>query len=448
MSSSLKRKNAKRIVTRSLSKKQKFDTSKPVSVPEPEPNNNPVTEPKISKLSDLNEDCQIEIFRHCTIDDLVSAVEYDKKLSAAARWVFKQKVQDKFISLTNEIDTDKCNVPSTQVKMVKHFGDVFHGIKLTYDNDYHRFDHIIEKAINNRCHKTLRSLRIENVGRYSLFDIKKPFKNVRKLQFSGGTLNCLIPQIGKWFPNASNLRISKFFFPVKDKKKLAPKHCHALRELQIRMFTSIYSGDFAKWVTDFVVMNPQLTKLSLTFHAEMLNLLALRMPIMSNLHLEILPNHFHDGAPVHFEKLKKLTFRGQISSINVTADEIGTLDINLQWLMSDDLHNLFRRGTSINRLNIIHKWHADSNPDEIIERIKDIANIEELTLPAADTISTKEIVDLIGGCKTLKWILIHGDGEMADYPGLKKCLGAEWMVRRRNAFVNNVLKFGFEFQKF
>lgn len=446
MSSSLKRKNTEEMVTRSRSKKQKMiDAQIQRKEPEQEPSI-PVTKEKISKLSDLNEDCQIEIFRHFSIDDLVNVVEYDKKLSAAARWVYRQKTQNQFVCFSNEVDPERCNVPTTQVKMLNRFGADIDGVKLVYDDDYRRFDHIIEKAINNRCHKTLKSLRIENVGRYSLFDIKKPFKNVRKLQFSGGTLNYLIPKIGKWFPNANKLRISNFMIPQKNTEKLTPKHYHALRELQIRSYP-ILESSYARWATDFVVMNPQLTKLSVTYNTEMMTLLSMRKPVLSALHLEIIPSRFHDNSMVHFEKLKKLTFRGQVSRINVTAGEIGTMDINLRCFMNSDLYDLVRSGASINRLNIIQKWYADSNPNEIIERVKYVANLKELTFPADDYISTEEIVDLVGHCKTLKWILIHADKEMPEFPGIEEKLGTEWVVRRRRAIINMVAKFGFEFQK-
>lgn len=446
MSSPLKRKCIEQIVTRSWTKKQKIDESPiPERETEPEPSN-PATKQNISKLSDLNEDCQIEIFRFCSIDDLVNVVQYDKHLSNAARWIFKQKTQEKFVCFSNEIEPEKRYAPTAQLKMLNRFGSEIDGIKLVYDDEYRRFDNIIERAINNRCHKTLKSLRIENAGRYSLFDIKRPFKNVRKLQFSVGMLNHIIPKMGQWFPNARTLRISYSLFPTKNMKKMAPKHCHALRELQIRSHPIIQTG-YAKWITDFIDVNPQLTKLSITYHTIMMTMLCMRMPDLSNLHLEIIPSRFHVNSSVHFEKLKKLSFRGQASKINVTADEIDTLDINLQWLMSDDLNNLVHSGTSLNCLNIIEKWHVDSYPDNVIERIKDIADLKELTFPANDAIKTKEIVNLIGGCKTLKWIFIHAEKEMPEYPGIKESLGAGWIVHRRNAMVNNKPKLGFVFQK-
>lgn len=161
------------------------------------------------------------------------------------------------------------------------------------------------------------------------------------------------------------------------------------------------------------------------------------MAVLSNLHLEILASELNGDASVKFEKIKMLSFRRRLTRYNVTADEIGTLIIDLKRLISDELYNFIRRCTSINHISIMCKWHIDNNPVEIIERMKNVVNLKKLIFPSDDTISTKEIVDLVSSCKTLEWIYIHSDKEMPEYPGIKESLGAEWVVRRHSAMNHN-----------
>lgn len=450
---SLKRKTTERIVTRSRSKRQIIE----VPSPQPEPKRTSDTKVKISKISDLNEDCQIEIFRYCSFHDFVNIIEYDKKLNATARWVFQQKAQNTLISVTNEIVAEKSIIASPSVKLLNRFGSDIDGLKLIYDEEYRRFDHIIEKAIINRCHKSLISLRIENMARYSMFDIKKPFINLEKLQIFGGTMCDLIPKFGKWFPNASYLRLVNLKFPKKHKEKLAPNYCNALHKLSIRpTYATGESAFYAQWATDFVILNPQLTKLSVTYNSGMLAMLSTKKPSLPNLHLEIfsdrypvldvLRNHVI-GSFIHFNELKKLTLRGHVSRINVTANEIGTLDVYLTNLISSDLLIFVEKGTSIKSINIIRKWDIASDPDKVIEVIGMIKGLKELSISSHSSITTKEIVGLVMRCKTLDYIFIHADEKMAEYLGIKEKLGTEWEVTRDTALFNNVPKLGFLFTK-
>lgn len=451
MSSKLKRKVIERINTRSRTRRQKIETP----APDPEPSI-PETKPKISKISDLNEDCQIEIFRYCSFYDFVNLIEYDKELSATARWVFQQQSQNDLVPVSNEIDPKKSINISPSVKLLNRFGSDIDGLKLVYDNDFRRFDHIIEKAIINRCHKTLVSLRIENMSRYSMFDIKKPFIHLDKLQIFGGTMCDLIPNFGKWFPNATYLRMMNLNFPKKNMEQLAPTYCPALRELYIR--PNHVTGDsefYAKWATDFVLLNPQLMKLSVTYHIGMLSLLSTKNPCLPNLHLEIFSDRFPVldvrnlmmGSIIHFDKLRKLTLRGQVARINVTSNEITILDVYLTNLRSSDLVNFVEKGSSIKSINIIRKWDAVSDPDNIINVIKQIIDLRELSFSSHSSISTKQIVELITKCTTLRYIFIHEDEEMDEYPSIKEKLGAEWNITRDRALFNGVPKLGFLFQK-
>lgn len=452
MSVSLKRKATERIVTRSRSKRQNME----VPIPEPEPSTSD-TKAEISKISELNDDCQIEIFRYCSFYDFVSIIEYDKELSATARWVFQQKAQNTLVPVSNEIDPEKGIMASPAVKLLNRFGSDIDGLKLVYDEEFRRFDHIIERAIINRCHKSLVSLRIENMARYSMFDIKKPFINLEKLNVFGGTMCDLIPKFGKWFPNASYLRLVNLKFPKKNKERMAANNCHALRELYIRPTHVTGESEFyAQWATDFVILNPQLTKLSVTYNTGMLSLLSIKKPSLPNLHLEIFSDRFPvldvlrnlvGGSFIHFDKLAKLTLRGQVSRINVTANEIGTLDVFLTNLISSDLLNFVEKESSIESVNIIRKWDTVSDPDKVVEVIKQIKGLKKLSLSSHSSISTKEVVELVKRCPTLGYIFIHSDEEMAEYPDIKNKLGAEWMVTRDKALFNNVTKLGFLFSK-
>lgn len=423
-----------RVVTRSWSKKQK-------------------EEKEITKLSDLNFDCLINIFHCLSTDDLLNAVEYDNDLLEAAKWIFKQKTRGKWVSITNEHDPLR-NGPSQHVKLLEHFGSEIEHLDLLYDQDHQRFDHIIERVVIEKCHKKAISLVLQQPTLYTLYTLDRPFESVKQVILIGGTVCTFMSKFGLWFPNATKLQLHHPKWPEsRNKLDMLQNRCPALREVIIE--DGNQTTEFTVWMTNFIVLHPRITEIKLKFQEPILALLCERMPRMPNTHLEVHTKGSVLPKIIHFQRLNRLTLRGasMLTLFSISTDRIDFLEIDpLRHHLNFGVLTMIRSNITAKSLNLACKWAGDEFIIiEFIKIVKSMPNLIRLAFAAHDTITTCTIVDLIGGCKHLKWLLIHSDIPLDEYARIERALGGKWKViahKSASYQLNPRVKvFGYEFQK-
>lgn len=422
-----------RVVTRSWNKKQK-------------------SKKEITKLSNLNFDCLTNILRNLSIKDLLNAVEYDNDLLEAAKWIYKRKVRGKWVSITNKHDPLRTET-SKYVKLLEHFGSDIEHLDILFDEDYRRFDHIIEKVVIEKCHKSIISLVLQQPSFYTMYTLDKPFESVQQVIMIGGTVSIFMSKFGLCFPNATKLQLYHPRWSGNKNLDMLENRCPALREIIIEGGNKTL--EFTEWMTNFIVSHPKITKIKLKFQEPILALLCERMPRMPNTHLEVLTKGSVLPRMIHFHQLKRLTLRGasMLTLFNISTDRIDFLEIDpLRHHLNFGLLTMIRSNITAKSLFMACKWAGDEFiTTEFIAVVKSMPNLICLAFAAHDTITTFKIVDLIGGCNSLRWMFIHSDIPLDEYPRIDKALGGGWKVIAHKSAtyqLNTRVKVsGYEFQK-
>lgn len=425
-----------RVVTRSWSKKRKSQN----------------TQKEMTKLSDLNFDCLTYILGKLSTEDLVNAVEYDNELLEAAKWVFKQKTRRQWVSITNEHDPLRMGT-SQHVKLLKHFGSEIEHLDISFGEDYHQFDHIIERIVIAKCYNKIISLVLQQPTLYTMYKLNRPFDSVQQVILISGTVCTFMSQFGLWFPNAIKLQLYHAKWSDSRMLDMLQYRCSALREIIIENGNETMA--FVQWMTNFIVLHPRITKIKLKFQDSLLALLCDRMPRMPNTHLEIISKGSMLPKMIHFQHLSRLTLRraSRLNLFNISTDRIDFLEIDpIRHYLNLDLLNMIRSNITAKSLNLTCKWAGDEFITiEFIRIVKSMPNLIQLSFAAHDSITTYRLVDMIDGCKSLKWLFIHSVIPFDQYPRINKALGGKWKIIAHKSVsypLNTRAKvFGYEFKK-
>lgn len=309
-------------------------------------------------MTDLNEDCLIDIFSYLSKEDLVNIVEYDKdNFGNAARIVFSKKFAKKLIEVTDRFD------PSTEkdpcdVKLLTHFGDLIENLEIDYCKEFRRYKRL-DKAILKNCSNSLVQLHITGGYQMTLSKITEPFVNVKKVSFWYGTPCDLVSDLNKWFPNANSLDM--FYLERNDwtSYKSFIKHYPSLEHFGVsnaECFDYIIDGIIdSSGLKKFARLNPQLKSLKLFNDATCTELpkrwhryscLRLYDVVLSKIN-EALPNleklylkfEPYDNACnidrelLRFKNLKELTIDsgGAKKVVPILTDDLQVLSVTGNW---------------------------------------------------------------------------------------------------------------------
>lgn len=183
------------------------------------------SEPAIAtKITDLNDDCLVNIFGHLDLESLFNVAIANEWLRPAARIVYKKKFGGIMV-LINECDEVRPSYPNNRLinsKMnpwneiyiigfeqcllyLRCFGPSITRLIINYNGSKsHRYNHL-HQYINDYCADSLTCLKFKYMPNVAAEQFRKVFNNVETVSFYDGVLGEQWPAFVKCFPNLRRL---------------------------------------------------------------------------------------------------------------------------------------------------------------------------------------------------------------------------------------------------
>lgn len=204
---------------------------------------------------------------------------------------------------------------------------------MIYEEEYHHFNHIIEKAVLDHCTDSLERIHLMNAGRFSMFEIDKPFRNLSHVEMSNGTICSPFSNIAEWFPALQSLKLTNLQLHSTPAEKIFDHRlCTELEKLEIRNLKSKNGGNvYMEKIAVLVQHSPNLSYIWIDNQDnvdELLGAIAELNPMLSNLYLNQFLGKPVGTATIHFKSLKQLDFNSTEQTLNIAADEIEHLYID------------------------------------------------------------------------------------------------------------------------
>lgn len=420
------------------------------------------SEPKKARnemiFTDLNEDCQFEVFKYLNIEDLSSAANTVKCMVNPARDVFTKFYGNKMVPVSNE-----CALKS--VPVLKRFGDLINKLEVNYSVS-HRYDLQLDKAIVTFCQDTLVELTLIDIDKDVFHESKTPFEKVIKVRFDGGFGVNIIRRFNELFPNAQSLDLVDMQFKSQEDSKCIEQRFPALTHLGIESsmrIADIYLTDNAltvcgvidnsKTIT-FIVgnlkkameLNPQLVSLKLK-HGQDLKFMmnpnaVLRLPNISNslmqlesLHVDVTQGRqFLLGGlrneTASFDHLTKLTvdFDLILNVSGIVATQLETLVLNRtgEFPLNGLVTKILSSNKDIKDLQLLGSWENNFDPKELL---KDLSKLQRLKIECE--MDYRQLVWIFANCNELKEFSVQkiDDVSMEQLLGFMERMNFGWTVK-------------------
>lgn len=279
---------------------------------------------KLTRLGDLPFDCLVKIFDNINVKELINVVDYDIRVRAAARFIFKKNFSDEKYTVLNVFDPRREETQSL-LKLIKFFGTEITKLRIKYIEEYRSVDYILDNTIVAECHKSLIEIEFINANAFNMHNIDKSFEKVRKVMFAMSRCCHLIWNFNKWFPNAHTLcLVSQKSIMFEDRQML--KQCFpALKHFRIGNMPNEekppeiwnYKNLNNYSVMMFIHLNPQLKSFLIAFNKfaspqfvdlkwnyEILEAIHSSLTDLESLYIEIGPgDHKFDVSEFDFSQL-------------------------------------------------------------------------------------------------------------------------------------------------
>lgn len=363
---------------------------------------------KPSKLSDLNEDCLLEIFKNFSVEDLFNIIEYDNCVLNAAQHVFEKHFCFEYFSISNEFDRDNETVPLS-VRFLNYFGSKIRQINIKYDEKYRGKDYLLDETLFTKCNQSLYAIKFENAGLFTMDEIDKPFKHVTFVHFVRSKFNILIRDFGKWFPNAHTLILENIKLQEYNDLKLLENHHPKLERFEISNSKAENTPESLKKkvrncnLKVFFKLNPQLETLAFicddydstvpvvrNFHDfngikldwNLLSSLKYDLKNLHHLHLNLKHDSLNADKTLQCVELNKLT---HLTVTFKTPNVLKNFPISIKKITNLVLHgsyldlnckNFIKQTESVQLLNLYGPWVPGSNYE--IEMIQTAASLPKL----------------------------------------------------------------------
>lgn len=209
------------------SKRVAADMGDNIDAPRKKAKNIVVAEPL--KVTDLNDDCLEDIFRHLDITQLTNVANSHPRFVNAARMVYKVKNSNKTLCIRDSGNTitltDDANcfeeVRATPTVFLQNFGHLTKSLQLDYysedgyysgdiSNEHHWRE--IEDLVFKYCRKTLITLKLKHCSNDVMEEIRGEFENVERLTIVNCTFsNRNAIRFSKWFPKITRLKLKEVY---------------------------------------------------------------------------------------------------------------------------------------------------------------------------------------------------------------------------------------------
>lgn len=162
----------------------------------------------MTAITDLNDDCLMEIFIKLSMEELVYVAEASTSLLSAARGTFQRNFSKLLVEVSNEFHP-KSEDMSLSIKLLKHFGGQIKKLKVVYHKKCSRFNDILEDMILDRCNAILSEIVIVNGDELVFHRVVKPFQELLKMSFVRSNIPDVLLHFEKWFPKAKVLELKE-----------------------------------------------------------------------------------------------------------------------------------------------------------------------------------------------------------------------------------------------
>ncbi|XP_037028593.1 uncharacterized protein LOC119068862 [Bradysia coprophila] len=159
-------------------------------------------------ITDLNDDCLMEIFSTLSMKELAYVAEANISLVSAAQGTFQRNFGKVVVEVSNEFDP-KSESTSLSMKLLKHFGGQIKKLKVVFYKKYSRFNDILEDIILDRCKGILVEIEIVDGDELLFHKIDEPFQELIKLRFVRSNIPDVFLHFESWFPKVKALELKE-----------------------------------------------------------------------------------------------------------------------------------------------------------------------------------------------------------------------------------------------
>lgn len=184
-----------------------------------------------TKITDLPENCLMNIFSHLDLSCLLNVAMANKKLQLAAATTFGSEFGIKTICLENVMNSSPPRIYTLDdeiyvrgLKLCLPFLRCFGGqiTKLfALDGSYphvlisngykSQFSHHVDRYLNQYCTDSVSHLLFYGRPAFSMENFRKSFCMVKQLRLIDTALDDGLPNFGKWFPNVNHLEMNTVY---------------------------------------------------------------------------------------------------------------------------------------------------------------------------------------------------------------------------------------------
>lgn len=423
-----------------------------------------------TKLTDLNFDCQVEIFRKLTVGDLLRVCDTSKQLRSVAQMVYSLKYgrQEICFNIRNNgedehfddtRDNAYLNDLTFSLRLLRNFGHLIPKIELEQRparkehakfNAYSDkiYDYIVKYSANN-----LKEIFLNGINE-NIVHFKTQFPKAEKVKISNCSFEVKITELKKCFPNMRSLVV--YGSNIIDSSNLPLLEELSIEACKTGNHSTVESCD------EVLRKNTHLRKLTLfrIFIARPLQSVVEHLPLLETLGISWTYRKVckdlnslklasgSSGDHFHFKRVKELQLhflqeyfsyidRNPLTRIPLSFDQLEQVQFVMESTVNREIIEFLTRHPSIKKILICKYDETPLNEDEKVEIIQALPSVEDFY--CTSEFSVNEILHMFNKCKLLKKFTCCLPAEESYIPRLEKLLNKQWKL--------SVLKKQFEVTK-
>lgn len=362
-------------------------------------------------------ECQLLIMEEFELFDLINAAAINEHFQLSVADVFRRKYTKKTVDLCLPFAQQKKELMHDLDKKLQiedynlmlsipmYFGHTIKDLEINYENFETYQANQINNYMNAFCSESLTQLLLKNCKLNSLDVIRKPFKNVENVTFTGGfeKLTYVDLKLNEIFPNLHRLDLA--YAKVADPEFINREFPY----LQHFTVSFMHSDGFAEQhIEKFVKKNPQTRGLQLMNSSYMfLKFLSENLKQLDQLELiwtiKNRVNYF--GGDIHFKNVKKLMIKTDHQDYpeKLVFDELEELRIDCFNQLNDEWINFIVKSQILR-----YFCHPFSTLDDqqLLKLDEHLPDLVEFSTSLAPNTLVKTIVRFVQNCKQLKKLFL------------------------------------------
>lgn len=392
---------------------------------------------EMTHITDVNNDCLEQIFKHLDLSDLLNLADTSKLLNNAVHLAFKSKYGKHAVKLVCVKSKKRRRIDimdeaieifdfPTCLKMLRIFGDSIFKLMTPVNKIPERERNELDLYLCEYCAESIVELEY---GKATLGHLTKSFTKVETVRFSHARFRCDPADIQRCFPNLRNLTLDKPY-AIQSVTGRFPHFEH---------LNTYVSFDQRKNFAKCLQLNPQLRSLRISGYD-----LASKFLWMLSACPQLECLYLHDkkryglsiiksgAAPVIFKTVTKFETdasylkRLDEANISIAFEQLDELEIGHGHSSYGDLLDVIRfvsNHPSITKFTF-KVWTRVNEKETLLRLAKALPSVKKVCLQWS-AIPTESAFDLIRECHLLESLAFRLKS-LDEYDAFKKKLGTEW----------------------